>query len=104
VIDTIVAVGAWPQQNENAYRKSLEPYKDVLDRKQVVIVMGDAMIRQRRLLSENLAHANVGQNPFQMGYVAIELLHKLVQGKQVPEIVHTPLIKCIPDREQLCGK
>jgi len=104
LVDTIISVGAWPQQNEGAYRKALEPYKEALDQKQVVVIMGDAMILQRRLLSENLAHANIGQNPFQMGYVAIELLYKLVQGKQVPEIVHTPLIRCLPDRKHLCSE
>ncbi len=104
IVDTVVSVGAWPQQNESAYQTAVTPYKEALASKKIVVVMGDAMKQQVRLLEDNLAHANVGQNPYQMGYQAIVMLKRLVEGKSVPDIIYTPMIKCLPNQKPLCGE
>ena len=101
-VDTVIAVGAWPQQDEEAYREAIVPYKETLKSQKIIVVIGDAMTQQVRLLKENLAHTNIGQNPYQMGYQAITLLNRLAQGQPVPRIIYTPMIQCLPDREPVC--
>lgn len=103
-VDTAIVVGAWPQQDEEAYREALISYKETLATKKMVIVIGDSMEQQIRLLHEKLAHANIGQNPYQMGYQSIVQLKNLAKGRSVPNLVYTPMIKCLPDREPVCSE
>ena len=55
-------------------------------------------------LKDNLAHGNVGQNPYEMGKQAILTLYKLVNKQAVEEVMYIPMTYCTPDNYQSCTK
>ena len=102
--DTFIAVGGWPQNNERLYRKMIAPYKPKLDNKEVVVIISDAAPSQLNMLKDHLAHANVGQSPFEMGRQAIFTLHKIVSDQAFEQIVYTPIKLCTPESAERCAK
>lgn len=102
--DSFIAVGGWPQNDETLYRKMITPFKQKLERKEVVVVIADAVDQQLTMLGERLAHANVGQNPYEMGRQAILTLHKIVTDQEYNELIHTPINLCSQDNYQTCTK
>ena len=102
--DSFIAVGGWPQNNETLYRKMMAPYKGKLDRQEMIVVISDASSSQLSMLRDNLAHANVGQNPYEMGRQAILTLLKIVRKQKYEEITHTPLRFCTPESYNACTK
>lgn len=89
--DTIIVLGAWPQQARQEYIDNLRARKNSLDSKKVVVIIGDAMLFQLEMLKQGLAHGNVGQQPYEMGKKTIETLYKIHHGQSVPEIIYTPV-------------
>ncbi|MPY23945.1 substrate-binding domain-containing protein [Shewanella psychropiezotolerans] len=102
--DSFIAVGGWSQNDEALYRKMMVPYKGKLNRKELVIVMSDASPSQLVMLRDHLAHANVGQSPYEMGRQAILTLLKIVKKQRYEEVIHTPLNFCTPDNYDTCTK
>lgn len=102
--DAFVAVGGWPQNNEAHYRKMIAPYKDKLIKKEVIIIISDASKSQLNMLGDHLAHANIGQSPYEMGRQAILTLHKIVKKQEYQQILYTPLIYCTPENYQRCAQ
>ena len=103
LVDTIVSLGSWPQNLEHRYREAITPYQTQIAKGSVSLIFGDSLPSQLRLLEQGLANANIGQNPYQMGYQAIESLIAIHQGKSTEEIVFTPLVECLPGRQPLCA-
>ena len=95
--DSFIAVGGWPQNDEALYRKMMVPYKGKLDRKEMVVVISDASPSQLVMLRDHLAHANVGQSPYEMGRQAILTLLKIVKKQKYEKVIHTPLNFFTPD-------
>ena len=66
--------------------------------------MSDASPSQLVMLRDHLAHANVGQSPYEMGRQAILTLLKIVKKQRYEEVIHTPLNFCTPDNYDTCTK
>ncbi|EDQ02310.1 sugar-binding protein, putative [Shewanella benthica KT99] len=102
--DSFIAVGGWSQNDEALYRKMIASYKGKLDRKEMVIVIADASPPQLAMLRDHLAHANVGQSPYEMGRQVILTLLKIVKKQKYEEIIYTPLNFCTPENYDTCTK
>ena len=100
--DSFIAVGGWPQNDEALYREMMAPFKDKLDRKEMIVVMSDASEQQLAMLRDQLAHANVGQNPYEMGRQAILTLHNIVKNLDYDEFIHTPINLCTQENYSTC--
>lgn len=101
-VDAFVAVGGWPQNNETHYRKMMEPFKEKLRKKETIIIISDASKSQLNMLGDHLAHANIGQSPYEMGRQAILTLHKIVKKQEYEKTLYTPLTYCTPENYQTC--
>ncbi|MDX1282665.1 substrate-binding domain-containing protein [Shewanella colwelliana] len=102
--NSFVAVGGWPQNDADLYRKMIAPYQAKLDNNEVVVVISDAAPHQLSLLKDRLAHINVGQNPYEMGRQAILTLHKIVTQQAYDPVIYTPMKFCTPENYSTCGK
>lgn len=102
--DAFVAVGGWPQNDDALYRKMINPFKQKLDNKEVIVVIADAVEQQLAMLGDQLSHGNVGQNPYEMGRQAIFTLHKIVTGQEYNTLIHTPINLCTQENYQTCTK
>lgn len=92
-VDTLIVLGSWPQQDGRTYREAMRDRQDVLANQGIIMVGTDD--EQLDMLSSGLAHANVGQSPYSMGKIAVETLYDLATGKSVPEIITTPIKRCV---------
>ncbi|WP_041420008.1 substrate-binding domain-containing protein [Shewanella violacea] len=102
-VDSFVAVGGWPQFVDG-YRQTVEPYKVNLEQKDIILIIGDSAKIQLEYLRENLAHGNIGQNPFEMGKQAIFTLYKIANKQKYEKNITTPLTYCTPDNYASCVK
>ncbi|BBD07508.1 substrate-binding domain-containing protein [Desulfovibrio ferrophilus] len=94
-VDTIIILGAWPQQRPEEYLTSLSKRRADLDSKKIIIIVGDTLQNQLQLLEQGLAHGNIGQKPYAMGKKAIEILYKIYHGEPVPNVIYTPTESCV---------
>ncbi|WP_411994733.1 substrate-binding domain-containing protein [Agarivorans sp. DSG3-1] len=102
LLDAVITVGAWPQTLEFKYTEIISPYQKMLDSKNLLLIFGDTLEVQKRLLAQGLAHGNVGQSPYDMGYQSIYTLHSIHQGNAVEPIIHTKLERCVYGQQPLC--
>ncbi|WP_299794390.1 substrate-binding domain-containing protein [uncultured Shewanella sp.] len=100
--DAFIAVGGWPQNDETLYRNMIAPYKTKLERKEVIVVMSDAQEQHLTMLRDRLAHANVGQSPYEMGRQAILALYNIVKHRDYDEFIHTPINLCTRENYSSC--
>lgn len=100
-IDAFVAVGGWAQYSRE-YRQMIYPFKDKLVQNEITVVMADTLDVQLGLLQEHLSHANIGQNPYQMGSEAILTLAKIVNNKPYEQLIYTSLTYCTPLNYATC--
>ncbi|USD33964.1 MULTISPECIES: substrate-binding domain-containing protein [Vibrio] len=102
-IHAIVAVGGWAQFLEE-YRDVATPHKDAILNKEIIIITADTAQEQLEYLKDNLAHVNIGQNPYEMGRQAILTLYKLANEQPVEEVMYIPMTYCTPENYQSCTK
>nr|WP_301542024.1 sugar-binding protein [Shewanella sp. KJ2020] len=102
--DSFIAVGGWAQNNDALYREMIAPYRGKINDKEVIIVITDTSPEQLMMLKDNLAHINVGQNPYEMGRQAILTLHSIVTKQKYEEIIYTPVTFCTPQNFDTCDK
>lgn len=102
--DAFVAVGGWPQNNEQRYREIITPFQGQLNSKETVIIMSDASAPQLGMLRDRLAHANIGQNPYEMGKQAIFTLFKVVSKLPYEKVINTPLSYCTVSNYNSCSE
>lgn len=102
--DSFIAVGGWAQNNDALYREMIAPYRGKINDKEVIIVITDTSPEQLMMLKDNLAHINVGQNPYEMGRQAILTLHSIVTKQKYEEIIYTPVTFCTPKNFDTCDK
>ncbi|WPE22965.1 sugar-binding protein [Shinella zoogloeoides] len=104
-LSAFVAVGGWAQYAPQAYKQAMEPLKERLDKKDLVVVFGDNFGPQLPLLAEGLSHYNIGQRPYDMGYETIMALDKLTKGEKLEPFIQTGTETCTPaDALTTCGK
>lgn len=102
--DSFISVGGWAQNNDALYREMIAPYQGKIKDKEVVIVITDTSPEQLTMLKDNLAHINVGQNPYEMGKQAILTLYNIVTKQKYEEIIYTPVTFCTPQNFDTCDK
>ncbi len=100
-IDAFIAVGGWPQFIDG-YRELVEPYKMQLQHKEIILLIADTAKIQLEYLQDNLAHGNIGQNPFEMGKQAILTLYKIINQQAYEKEVTIPLTYCTPETVSTC--
>ena len=103
-LNAFLPVGAWPQSVHKAYRRILEPLKERLASKELVVVSADTLAMQMELLRDGLSHAQIGQRPFDMGVKAMEALMKIVKGEVVADPILTNLDICYLETIESCLK
>ena len=102
--DSFIAVGGWAQNDAALYREMIAPYQGKISNKEVVVIITDTSPEQLMMLKDNLAHINVGQNPYEMGRQAILTLYKIVTKQQYEEVIYTPVTFCTPQNFNTCEK
>ena len=90
-LDVFSITGGFPQFVDQAYRQAVEPYRERIESKDLVIIGADVLPMQLDLLAEGLSHGQVGQRPYAMGYRSMEVLLQLVAGQSVEDPIHTGL-------------
>jgi ribose transport system substrate-binding protein len=101
-LDVYITTGAFTQWSDNAFRQAVDPYKDKIKSGQLVFVSADTLDMQMQQLKDGLSDGQVGQRPFQMGYLAMQRLLDLKQGKTLTDPEYTGLDVCTKDNASSC--
>ncbi len=101
-LTVFLSTGAFTQWYDNAYRQAVEPYMGRLNDGSLTIVVADTLPMQMEQLAEGLANGNVGQRPFEMGYMSMYIMKDIVEGKQVDDPIYTGLDVCSNDNHDSC--
>jgi len=101
-LTAFLSTGAFTQWNDNAYRQAAEPYKAKMDSGELTIVVADTLPMQMEQLADGMANGNVGQRPFEMGYMAMTTLKDIVEGKEVADPLYTGLDVCDNSNHASC--
>jgi ribose transport system substrate-binding protein len=101
-INAFVAVGGWVQNDEQNYRRVVKPLADKIKHKEIVFIIANSSSQQLAILKDHLANANIGQDPYAMGKLAISTLYKIVKKQQYDKIIYTPLTYCTPENYRVC--
>lgn len=67
------------------YIERIEPYRNKIIAKNVVIISADAEEIQLNALAQNLSSVNIGQRPFDMGHLGTRLLYDYLKNNKKPE-------------------
>ena len=101
-LTAFLSTGAFTQWYDNAYRQAVAPYADRMNAGELTIVVADTLPMQMAQLAEGLANGNVGQRPFEMGYMAMYIMKDIAEGKQVDDPIYTGLDVCDNDNHDSC--
>jgi ribose transport system substrate-binding protein len=101
-LDAFITTGAFTQWSDNAFRQAIDPYKDKIKSKQLVFLSADTLDMQMAQLKEGLSNGQVGQRPFQMGYLAMQRLKELKEGKTLQDPEYTGLDVCTNENADNC--
>jgi len=101
-LDVYITTGAFTQWSDNAFRQAIDPYKENLKSGKLVFASADTLDMQMQQLKDGLSDGQVGQRPFQMGYLAMQRLLDLKSGKTLTDPEYTGLDVCTPDNASDC--
>jgi ribose transport system substrate-binding protein len=101
-LDVFITTGAFTQWSDNAFRQAIDPYKDRIKSKDLVFLSADTLDMQMAQLKEGLSNGQVGQRPFQMGYLAMQRLKELKEGKTLQDPEYTGLDVCTNENADNC--
>lgn len=101
-LDVYITTGAFTQWSDNAFRQAIDPYKDNLKSGKLVFVAADTLDMQMQQLKDGLSDGQVGQRPFQMGYLAMQRLLDLKSGKTLADPEYTGLDVCTTENAADC--
>src|SRR5262249_51581124 len=90
-LDVYITTGAFTQWSDNAFRQAVDPYKDKIKSGQLVFVSADTLDMQMQQLKDGLSDGQVGQRPFQTGFLAMQRLLDLKKGKTLTDPEYTGL-------------
>jgi ribose transport system substrate-binding protein len=102
--DSFITVGGWAQNDQALYRKMIAPYQAKINNNKVIIIITDTSSEQLTMLEDQLAHINIGQNPYEMGRQAILTLYKIVTEQKYEKTIYTPITVCTPENVDTCTK
>lgn len=102
-LDGFGIMGGWPLfMAPQAYRDLTRPIADRLASNDFVIVAADTIGEEVAIAKEGLVTALVGQRPFEMGYLAPQVMIQLINGEAVDDPVFTGLDECTKDTADTC--
>lgn len=96
VTDVFISAGWWPQMSQD-YETVIAPFRSLIATGRKVVIIGDGVDRQQKLLDSGLATANVSQDFLTMGKTAYRRLMTAVDGGTPQEITYTPTKPVLPD-------
>lgn len=88
-LNAIAIAGGWPMFAPQAYKKAVASVKDRMKSGEFVLVAGDSLDMQLELVKAGYANGVVGQRPFEMGSMSMEILLGMTNGKTYPDPSHT---------------
>jgi ribose transport system substrate-binding protein len=101
-LDVYITTGAFTQWSDNAFRQAIDPYKDNIKSGKLVFASADTLDMQMQQLKDGLSDGQVGQRPFQMGYLAMQRLLDLKSGKTLTDPEYTGLDVCTTENAADC--
>ncbi|OUR97901.1 hypothetical protein A9Q84_06810 [Halobacteriovorax marinus] len=99
---SVIFMGGWAQLSTKAYIETISSYKKYLKNGKLFSFSSDAQPAQMDLLRDGLSSGNIGQNPYKMGYDAIDILLDLVKGKKIKKVYSTGVVVCTPKNYKNC--
>jgi ribose transport system substrate-binding protein len=102
-LDAFGIMGGWPLFGApQPYRDQFRPMADRIASGDFVIGAADTIGEEVAIAKEGLVTALVGQRPFEMGYLAPDVMIKLINGEEVEDPVFTGLDECTKDTADIC--
>ena len=102
-LDAFIPTGGFPQFIPDANRAAVEKYKDKIASKALALVVADTLPVQIDQMKEGLSLGQVGQRPFEMGYMTMKAFADMKDGKAAPaDPTYTGLDVCTPETADTC--
>ncbi len=102
-LTAFVLEGGWPLfAAPEAYKQLITPLKSKLADGSFYIASADTIGAEPDLLKAGLVNVLVGQQPFNMGYMAPGVMIKLIDGQKVSDPVYTGLDQCTQANINTC--
>lgn len=93
-LDVFVLIGGWAQFAPQAYAQVTDQVMDKLESNELIIIAGDTLPPQTQAFRDGRSHSQVGQRPFEMGYLAPDVMIQLINGETVGDPLFTGLDVC----------
>ncbi len=102
-LDAFIPTGGFPQFIPDANRAAVGKYKDKIASKELALVVADTLPVQIDQMKEGLSLGQVGQRPFEMGYMTMKAFQDMKDGKPAPaDPTYTGLDVCTPETADTC--
>jgi ribose transport system substrate-binding protein len=102
-LDAFIPTGGFPQFIPDANRAAVGKYKDKIASKALALVVADTLPVQLDQMKEGLSLGQVGQRPFEMGYMTMKAFQDMADGKPAPaDPTYTGLDVCTPETVDTC--
>jgi ribose transport system substrate-binding protein len=102
-LDAFAIMGGWPLFGApQPYRDLFRPLADRIASGDFAIGAADTIGEEVAIAEEGLVTALVGQRPFEMGYLAPQVMIRLIEGEAVEDPVFTGLDECTKDTVDTC--
>jgi ribose transport system substrate-binding protein len=102
-LDAFIPTGGFPQFIPDANRAAVGKYKDKIASKALALVVADTLPVQIDQMKEGLSLGQVGQRPFEMGYMTMKAFQDMAGGKPAPaDPTYTGLDVCTPETVDTC--
>jgi ribose transport system substrate-binding protein len=102
-LDAFIPTGGFPQFVPDANRAAVEKYKDKIASKALALVVADTLPVQIDQMKEGLSLGQVGQRPFEMGYMTMKAFNDMKAGGAAPaDPTYTGLDVCTPETADTC--
>ena len=102
-LDAFIPTGGFPQFVPDANRAAVEKYKSKIADKSLALVVADTLPVQIDQMKEGLSLGQVGQRPFEMGYMTMKAFAAMKAGQPAPaDPTYTGLDVCTPETADTC--
>jgi len=102
-LDAFIPTGGFPQFVPDANRAAVEKYRAQIADKSLALVVADTLPVQIDQMKEGFSLGQVGQRPFEMGYMTMKAFADMKDGKAAPaDPSYTGLDVCTPETADTC--
>ena len=102
-LDAFIPTGGFPQFVPDANRAAVDPYKGKIADKSLALVVADTLPVQIDQMKEGYSLGQVGQRPFEMGFMTMKAFADMKEGKAPPaDPSYTGLDVCTPETADTC--